>query len=99
MKHIRAVTVHLNDTLWDNRPVLMPAEHALYACLGRHYPRVKARYTLEAMRSLRQDLLRQDPELREWEAHPPPRWLDCRARNGGTLPHGQEDPNRGTAAR
>jgi hypothetical protein len=99
MKHIRAVTVDLNNTPWDNRPGLMAAEQALYAWLGRHYPRVKARSALDGTRSLRQDLLRQDPELREWEAHPPPRWLDCRARNGGTLPHGQEDPNRGRAPR
>ena len=28
-----------------------------------------------------------------------PPGLDCRARNGGTLPNGQENPNRGRAPR
>lgn len=54
MKHIRTLTFDLDDTLWDNRPVLMAAEQALYDWLGRHYPRIKARYTLEGMRNRRQ---------------------------------------------
>lgn len=64
MKHIRALTFDLDDTLWDNRPVLMAAERAVYDWLGRHYPQITARYKLEDMPSLRQDLLRQAPELR-----------------------------------
>ena len=64
MKHIRVLTFDLDDTLWDNRPVLMAAEQALYDWLGQHYPRIKARYSIEDMRTLRQDLLRQAPELR-----------------------------------
>ncbi len=35
----------------------MAAEQALYDWLGRDSPRIKARYPLEGMRSLRQDLL------------------------------------------
>lgn len=63
MKHLRALTFDLDDTLWDNRPVLMAAEQSLYDWLGRHYPRIKARYSLKGMRTLRQDLLQQNPEL------------------------------------
>ena len=64
MKHIRALTFDLDDTLWDNRPVLMAAEQTLYDWLCRHYPRIRLRYSLEDMWKLRQDLLQQDPELR-----------------------------------
>lgn len=44
--------------------MLMAAEQALYDWLGQHYPRIKLLYTLKDMQSLRQDLLRQTPELR-----------------------------------
>jgi putative hydrolase of the HAD superfamily len=64
VKHLSALTFDLDDTLWDNRPVLMAAEQALYAWLCQHYPRIKQRYTLEDMWSLRQDLLLRTPELR-----------------------------------
>ena len=64
MKHLRALTFDLDDTLWDNRPVLMAAEQSLYDWLGRHYPRINQHYSLEDMWSLRQGLLKQNPDLR-----------------------------------
>ena len=65
MKHIRALTFDLDDTLWDNRPVLMQAEQTVYDWLCLHYPRIKLRYSLEDMRGLRQELLQKKPELRD----------------------------------
>jgi FMN hydrolase / 5-amino-6-(5-phospho-D-ribitylamino)uracil phosphatase len=62
--NIRALTFDLDDTLWDNRPVLMAAEQSLYDWLGNHYPRINLHYSLEDMRMLRQHLLQQDPQLR-----------------------------------
>jgi putative hydrolase of the HAD superfamily len=62
--HIRAITFDLDDTLWDNRPVLMAAEQLVYDWLVRNYPRIGKRYTLEDMRSQRIELYRQDPKLR-----------------------------------
>ena len=64
MKRIRALTFDLDDTLWDNRPVLMAAEQTLYDWLCRHYPHISLHYSLEDMWKLRQDLLQQKPELR-----------------------------------
>lgn len=64
MKHLRALTFDLDDTLWDNRPVLMAAEQTLYDWLCRHYPRINQYYRLEDMLALRRSLLQQDPELR-----------------------------------
>jgi putative hydrolase of the HAD superfamily len=60
---IRAVTFDLDDTLWDNRPVLVAAERALYDWLAQHYPRISASYSQEDLRSLRQSLLERQPEL------------------------------------
>lgn len=64
MEQLRALTFDLDDTLWDNRPVLMAAERSLYDWLIRHYPRIKQHYRLEDMWSLRSDLLQLNPELR-----------------------------------
>mgnify|MGYP001819133338 FL=1 len=61
--NIRALTFDLDDTLWDNRPVLMAAELSLYDWLGKHSPRIKLHYSLEGMLELRQNLLQKNPEL------------------------------------
>ena len=67
--NIRALTFDLDDTLWDNRPVLMAAEHALYDWLGRHYPRIKLHYSLEDMLKLRQNLLQKTPNCNMTSPH------------------------------
>ena len=64
VKQLRALTFDLDDTLWDNRPVLMAAEQVLYDWLGEHYPRIGARFSLEELRKLRLVSLQRDPELR-----------------------------------
>ena len=64
MKNIRALTFDLDDTLWDNRCVLMTAEQSLFDWLGEHYPRITLHYSPGDMWKLRQDLLLHDPELR-----------------------------------
>ena len=63
MKHLRALTFDLDDTLWDNGPVLVAAEQILYDWLVRHYPRIKAHHSPESMLDLRQQFLQRDPEL------------------------------------
>lgn len=63
MNHLRALTFDLDDTLWDNGPVLKAAEQTLYDWLVRHYPRIKTRYSPEGMYKLRRDLLQGNPEL------------------------------------
>ncbi len=60
---IQALTFDLDDTLWDNRPVLMAAEQEFYDWLVMHYPRIGMRYTLEALREIRIELVQQNPEL------------------------------------
>lgn len=53
MQHVKAISLDLDDTLWDLGPVILRAEHAVYEWLGRHYPRVVARYTPDDIRALR----------------------------------------------
>lgn len=64
MRNIRAITFDLDDTLWDNRPVLMAAEQELYNWLISNYPRIGEHHTLESMRGLRKELYQNNPELR-----------------------------------
>ncbi len=64
MQDVCALTFDLDDTLWDNRPVLMAAERTLYDWLVQHYPDIGQHYRIEDMLLLRQQLLQQDPELR-----------------------------------
>ena len=64
IKQLRALTFDLDDTLWDNRPVLMAAEQTLYDWLGQNYPRIKARHSLEGLRKLSRVQLQRNPELR-----------------------------------
>jgi putative hydrolase of the HAD superfamily len=63
MEQIRALTFDLDDTLWDNRPVLTAAEQTLYAWLVKHYPRIGQRYSMDDMREMRMELMRQRPAL------------------------------------
>jgi putative hydrolase of the HAD superfamily len=60
---LRAVTLDLDDTLWAIAPVVLRAEQALHAWLAANCPRVAARYSLEAMRALREQVARENPHL------------------------------------
>ena len=64
MNRIRTLTFDLDDTLWDNRDVIMAAEQAVHDWLDENYPRVTARYSMDDMRRRRLDLVRQQPDLR-----------------------------------
>ena len=54
VKDIRTITVDLDDTLWEIRPVIRRAERRLYEWLGEHYPRITERFSVEEMRILRE---------------------------------------------
>lgn len=64
MQTIRTLTFDLDDTLWDNRPVMIQAEQALYQWLAEHYPRVAYRYSLADLRQVRMQLAAEQPDLR-----------------------------------
>jgi FMN hydrolase / 5-amino-6-(5-phospho-D-ribitylamino)uracil phosphatase len=60
--HIRALAFDLDNTLWDVEPVIERAEHRLHEWLGANYPRITATFSLEAMRTARYELAREQPE-------------------------------------
>lgn len=61
---IRLVTLDLDDTLWDNRPVIEAAERALHDWLRTHRPRLAATHPPERLRDLRLALVEDHPHLR-----------------------------------
>ena len=60
---LRAVSLDLDDTLWETVPVLARAEQRLLAWLERHYPRLAAAYDLAGARAQRVALAREHPEF------------------------------------
>jgi len=62
LHRIRAISLDLDDTLWDVAPVIRRAEAALWAWLAEHYPRVPERYTPAAAADIRQAVLGEFPD-------------------------------------
>lgn len=60
---IQAITLDLDDTLWPIRPTIARAEQALQRWLQQHAPRTARRYSVNAMRALRERISAQHPEL------------------------------------
>lgn len=54
MKHVRAICLDLDDTLWELGPALVRAEEGLHAWFAAHYPRIAERYSPHDVRALRQ---------------------------------------------
>ncbi|HSB96714.1 MAG TPA: HAD family hydrolase [Spongiibacteraceae bacterium] len=60
---IKLLTFDLDDTLWEFAPVLWRAEETTYAWLEQHAPLLTARFSLTALRELRLQIAREQPEL------------------------------------
>ncbi len=54
---IRTITLDLDDTLWEIHPVIKRAEQALYAWLGKNYPRITELYQPEDIRAVRSQVV------------------------------------------
>jgi len=61
---IRAISFDLDDTLWDNRPVLHSAEQTLFDWLLAHYPRIGELHDIASFQQMRLDLARERSDLR-----------------------------------
>ena len=57
MNSIRAITLDLDDTLWEIHPLIRRAEAALYAWLDEHYPRITARFDRDDLYELRRQVI------------------------------------------
>ena len=60
---IRLLTFDLDDTLWEFAPVLVRAETITYAWLQQHVPAVTAKFSCDALRDMRMQIARDNPEL------------------------------------
>lgn len=57
MKNILAITLDLDDTLWEIHPVIRRAEQRLYAWLQENYPRITEKYSPNDMREVRTQVI------------------------------------------
>jgi putative hydrolase of the HAD superfamily len=64
MRDVQAIIFDLDDTLWEVGPVIVRAEHAMFAFLAERYPRVLERHTLESMREVRARMALEHPAMR-----------------------------------
>ena len=58
---LRAVSLDLDNTLWETPPVLVRAEAALEAWLARHAPAITAEFDSSRFRQLRAELASREP--------------------------------------
>ena len=57
MHRIRAITLDLDDTLWEITPVIRRAEAALWAWLGENFPKIPEAFSPEAAYGLREEVM------------------------------------------
>jgi putative hydrolase of the HAD superfamily len=66
---IKAMTFDLDDTLYDNGPVIADLEQAMVVWMGKHHPKTQ-HCSLQWWAELRQRVIKSDPELKhdvtEW---------------------------------
>ena len=60
---VRAITLDLDDTLWPFAPVGARVEQVQHAWLLQHCPRTAARFPIDAMRALREQVNAERPDL------------------------------------
>jgi FMN hydrolase / 5-amino-6-(5-phospho-D-ribitylamino)uracil phosphatase len=63
MHRVVAIIFDLDNTLWDVWPVIMRAEQTMYAYLGERYPRIAAKYSVEALRAERDRVAQDEPHM------------------------------------
>lgn len=57
MHRIRAITLDLDDTLWEVGPVITRAEAKLWAWLGEHFPRIPETFSPDQEYALREEAM------------------------------------------
>ena len=62
LHNIRAVTIDLDDTLWEIGPVIRRAEADLWAWLGENCPRIADRWNASDFAALRQSVFDEFPD-------------------------------------
>ncbi len=60
---IKVITFDLDDTLWAVTPVMVRAEQRLFAWLQLHCPQLQQRFSMQALRAMRMELIKSRPDL------------------------------------
>ncbi|MEP6908417.1 MAG: HAD-IA family hydrolase [Pseudoxanthomonas sp.] len=60
---VRAITLDLDDTLWPFAPIGLRIEQVLHEWMLQHSPATAARFPIEAMRTLREEVFAESPHL------------------------------------
>ncbi len=60
---IKVITFDLDDTLWEVTPVLIRAERRVLEWLEQHCPELSQRFSIQAMRAMRMELVKSRPDL------------------------------------
>ncbi len=63
IEKIRAITLDLDNTLWDVFPTIRYAEDNSYRFLSQQYPKVTERYSIDDIRILREKIYNERPDL------------------------------------
>lgn len=63
MNYIRAITLDLDDTLWEIDPVIDQAERHIYKWLSLNCPKVTDMYTLQDMQQIRTQVVDEFPSF------------------------------------
>ena len=63
MKHIRAVSLDLDDTLWSIWPVIRRAEAELYRHMSERFPRITRHYDADDLRRVREEVYHSRPDI------------------------------------
>ena len=61
MQRIRAITLDLDDTLWEIGQVIVRAEDLLWQHLSEHCPRIPAKFSAEDLRQMRSSVVAEFP--------------------------------------
>ena len=62
MHRIRAITLDLDDTLWEIAPVIRRAENTLWAWLDNNYPQIRKRWDSGKLLKLRKQIVAEHPQ-------------------------------------
>ncbi len=62
-RHITAISLDLDDTLWPIAPTIERAEARLHSWFKSHFPAVATNYPIAAMRTLRERIWLENPSL------------------------------------
>src|SRR5712672_2270914 len=63
MPPISAICFDLDNTLWDVWPVIVRAEQEMYAFVSERFPRLAARYSIDALRAERERVAASEPHM------------------------------------